>query len=146
MESNIASLGLSRVDGEIFERLKMQGRFRKVILLIGPHPTGVSSKLNDHECPLHAAQQPKRFQVTQPKLPLSLPTMPPMTRQDTRTSVFSWWSDSNPLLKGPTINLHAMAKPLMKRMYHRQALEFIRKNEGRPLSMATLETYSSYFP
>jgi hypothetical protein len=72
--------------------------------------------------------------------------MPPLTRQETRTSIYSWWSDSNPLLKGPTINLHAAAKPLMKRMYHRQALEFIKKNRGHPLSATTLEIYASYFP
>ncbi|KAJ7913980.1 armadillo-type protein [Mycena leptocephala] len=72
--------------------------------------------------------------------------MPPLTRQDSRTSIFSWWSDSNPLLKGPTINLHAAAKPLMKFMHHRQALDLIRKNQGSPLSTTKLEIYSSYFP
>ncbi|KAF7350485.1 hypothetical protein MVEN_01354100 [Mycena venus] len=72
--------------------------------------------------------------------------MPPLNRQDTRPSVYSWWSDSNPGLKGPTINIHAVAKPLMKRMYHRQALKFIRENRDRPLSTTTLETYSSYLP
>jgi hypothetical protein len=72
--------------------------------------------------------------------------MPPLTRQDTRTSVFSWWSNSNPLLNGPTVNLHAAAKPLMKWMHHRQALEIIRQNQGSPLSTATLDTYWSYFP
>jgi hypothetical protein len=61
--------------------------------------------------------------------------MPPLTRQDTRTSIFSWWSDSNSLLRyGPTINLDVAAKPLMKLMYHYQALEFIRKNRGIRLS------------
>jgi hypothetical protein len=69
-----------------------------------------------------------------------------MTRQASRTSLFSWWSDANPLLQGPTINIHAAAKPLMKLMYHRQALEFIRKNQGIPLSKTMLEIYSSYFP
>jgi hypothetical protein len=29
--------------------------------------------------------------------------------------------------------------------YHCQALEFIRKNKGSPLSATTLEIYSSYF-
>ncbi|KAF7360380.1 hypothetical protein MVEN_00767800 [Mycena venus] len=69
-----------------------------------------------------------------------------LTRQDTPPSIHSWWSDSNPRLRGPTINLHAVAKPLMKPMYHRQVLEFIRKNRGSPLSRDALETYSSYFP
>jgi hypothetical protein len=72
--------------------------------------------------------------------------MPPLTRQETHMSIYSWWSDSNPLLKGPTINLHAVAKPLMKLMYHRQAMELIRKNRGTQLSTAMLETYLSYFP
>jgi hypothetical protein len=72
--------------------------------------------------------------------------MPPLTRTDTRASIFSWWSDSNPLLKGPTINLHATEKPLMKWMYHRQAMEFIRKNDGQALSTEILEIYWSYLP
>ncbi|KAF7360382.1 hypothetical protein MVEN_00768000 [Mycena venus] len=72
--------------------------------------------------------------------------MNPLTRQDTRPSIHSWWSDSNPGLPGPTVNLHTMAKPLMRRMYHRQVSEFIRKNRGSPLARDVLETYSSYFP
>jgi hypothetical protein len=80
-------------------------------------------------------------------LPLSPSLMPPLTRQDTRASIFSWWSDSNLLLQyGPTINLHAAAKPLMKLMYHRQAKEFIKKNKGSPLSTEMLEIYWSYLP
>jgi hypothetical protein len=47
---------------------------------------------------------------------------------------------------GPTINLHAAAKRLIKLMYHRQALEFIRKNKGYILSTATVEIYMSYLP
>jgi hypothetical protein len=51
----------------------------------------------------------------------------------------------NSLLQdGPTTNLHAVAKPLMKR--HRQAKEVIRNNRGSPLSTAMVEIYSSYFP
>ncbi|KAF7350456.1 hypothetical protein MVEN_01351100 [Mycena venus] len=73
--------------------------------------------------------------------------MPPLTRQDTVPSIHSWWSDSNSaVVHGPTINIHAVVKPLLKRMYHRQALQFIKKNRGSPLSKATLEIYSSYFP
>ncbi|KAF8196794.1 armadillo-type protein [Mycena galopus ATCC 62051] len=72
--------------------------------------------------------------------------MQPLTRQDSRPSIYSWWSDSNPGLRGPTINLHAAAKPLMKWMYHRQALDIIRKGRGSALSVPTLEIYSSYFP
>ncbi|KAF7350393.1 hypothetical protein MVEN_01344100 [Mycena venus] len=72
--------------------------------------------------------------------------MLPLARQDTRPSIHSWWSDRNPGLWGPTINIHAMAKPLMRWMYHRQALQFIRENRDSPLSTETLEIYSSYFP
>ncbi|KAJ7461935.1 hypothetical protein FB451DRAFT_475899 [Mycena latifolia] len=68
--------------------------------------------------------------------------MHPCTRQPSLGSVLSWWSDSNP--PGPTISLHAAAKPLMRAMYHRQALAFIKKNSGIPLSKETLEIYSSY--
>jgi hypothetical protein len=73
--------------------------------------------------------------------------MPPLTRTDTRASIFSWWSDNNSLLQySPTINLHAVAKPLIKFMYHRQAKEFIKKNKGNPLSTELLEIYWSYLP
>ncbi|KAF7356897.1 hypothetical protein MVEN_01025500 [Mycena venus] len=72
--------------------------------------------------------------------------MQPLARQQTRASIYSWWSDSNPGLRGPTINLHTVAKPLMKLMYHRQVREIIRKNRDSPLSSGTLEIYSSYFP
>ncbi|KAJ7232582.1 hypothetical protein C8J57DRAFT_1578934 [Mycena rebaudengoi] len=52
--------------------------------------------------------------------------MPPLARQRTLESLRSWWSDRNPNLRGPTINIHAAVKPLMKFMYDRQALEFIK--------------------
>ncbi|KAJ7494180.1 armadillo-type protein [Mycena latifolia] len=68
--------------------------------------------------------------------------MPPLTRQQTLESVLSWWSDSNP--PGPTINLHAAAKPLMRLMYRRQALGFVKRNNGVPLAQETLEIYWSY--
>ncbi|KAJ7253814.1 hypothetical protein C8J57DRAFT_1658841 [Mycena rebaudengoi] len=45
--------------------------------------------------------------------------MPPLTRQQTLESLRSWWSDSNPNLRGPTINLHAASKPLMKLLMRR---------------------------
>ncbi|KAF7326205.1 hypothetical protein MKEN_00472800 [Mycena kentingensis (nom. inval.)] len=49
--------------------------------------------------------------------------MPPGGRPE---SVRSWWSDSNPLLSGgPTLNLHTLAKPLMRRMYDREAQKTI---------------------
>ncbi|KAJ7494023.1 hypothetical protein FB451DRAFT_1551268, partial [Mycena latifolia] len=68
--------------------------------------------------------------------------MPFLTRQRTLESVLSWWSDSNP--PGPTINLHAAAKPLMKLMYDRQALAFVKRNRGVTLSRETVEIYWSY--
>ncbi|KAJ7219655.1 hypothetical protein C8J57DRAFT_1732073, partial [Mycena rebaudengoi] len=69
--------------------------------------------------------------------------MPPLTRQQTFGSTRSWWSDSNPHLRGPTINLHAAAKPLMKLLYNRQALDFI-INRSIPLSAMEFELYLSY--
>ncbi|KAF7350424.1 Armadillo repeat-containing protein 3 [Mycena venus] len=70
--------------------------------------------------------------------------MPPLYTRP--PSIYSWWSDSNSaVVHGPTINLHAAAKPLMRRMYHRQALALIKKNRGKPLSGTTLEIYTSYF-
>lgn len=67
-------------------------------------------------------------------------------RQETHASIYSWWSDSNPGLQGPTVNLHALAKPLLRLMYKCQALDLIRRNRGHPLSKTTTETYSTYFP
>ncbi|KAK7028782.1 putative G protein alpha chain [Favolaschia claudopus] len=72
--------------------------------------------------------------------------MPPLVRQQSRSSIFSWWSDSNPNLSGPTLNLHALAKPLMKLMYHRQAQEFIAQSRGTPLLSDLLCIFSSYLP
>ncbi|KAJ6522665.1 hypothetical protein DFH09DRAFT_1097053 [Mycena vulgaris] len=76
--------------------------------------------------------------------PLSspLPNMSSLTRQRTLDSVRSWWSDSNPT--GPNINLHALAKPLMKLMYHRQALDYITEHDSKPLSRDDMEIYASY--
>lgn len=70
--------------------------------------------------------------------------MPPLTRQPTYASIHSWWSDSNPGLQGPTINIHAAARPLIKLMYHRQASSFIKQNSNIPLSDVALEIYSTY--
>ncbi|KAJ7479131.1 armadillo-type protein [Mycena latifolia] len=66
----------------------------------------------------------------------------PLTRQPTRDSLHSWWSDRNPV--GPTIDLHAAAKPLMRFMYRRDALALIAKNRGIPLSSEDMDIYSSY--
>ncbi|KAJ7267721.1 hypothetical protein C8J57DRAFT_1613743 [Mycena rebaudengoi] len=70
--------------------------------------------------------------------------MPPLTRQQTLESLRSWWSDSNSNLRGPTINLHAAAKPLMRLLYDRQVLDFIRDNWCIPLSAGNAEIYGSY--
>ncbi|KAJ7079841.1 armadillo-type protein [Mycena epipterygia] len=68
--------------------------------------------------------------------------MHPLTRQRTLESVLSWWSDRNP--PGPTINLHAASKPLMRLLYHRAVLDVIKKNRDTPLSSEILEIYYSY--
>ncbi|KAJ7478415.1 armadillo-type protein [Mycena latifolia] len=66
----------------------------------------------------------------------------PLTRQQTRDSLRSWWSDRNPV--GPNINLHAATKPLMRFMYRRDVLALIDKNRGIPLTNEDMEIYSSY--
>ncbi|KAJ7232496.1 hypothetical protein C8J57DRAFT_1250480 [Mycena rebaudengoi] len=53
-------------------------------------------------------------------------------------------SDSNPSLRGPTINLHAAAKPLMKPLYGRQALALVRHNRDLRLTSMTAKIYGSY--
>ncbi|KAJ7491406.1 armadillo-type protein [Mycena galericulata] len=65
-------------------------------------------------------------------------------RPQSRPSIYSWWSDSNPGLHGPTMNIHTAAKPLMRFMYHRQALDFVKRNQGVGLSTETVEIYSTY--
>ncbi|KAJ6514354.1 hypothetical protein C8R47DRAFT_1091011 [Mycena vitilis] len=64
---------------------------------------------------------------------------PPLHRTE---SLHSWWSDSNSL--GPTISIHAAAKPLMKLLYHRQVTSFIEGNGFGPLSATTMELCCSY--
>ncbi|KAJ6585857.1 armadillo-type protein, partial [Mycena capillaripes] len=70
--------------------------------------------------------------------------MQPLARQQSRASLLSWWSDSNPGLQGPTVNIHRMAKLLVRFLYHRQAMQFIRNNAGVPLTPMVLEIYSTY--
>ncbi|KAK7033417.1 hypothetical protein R3P38DRAFT_3352554 [Favolaschia claudopus] len=71
----------------------------------------------------------------------------PLTRRTTRSSIHSWWSDSNPNLQGPaTINLHSAAKPLMRFLHHRQAVDIIKKNRFGPLTDELLDIYASYLP
>ncbi|KAJ7677017.1 armadillo-type protein [Mycena polygramma] len=68
--------------------------------------------------------------------------MQPLIRQWSRSSILSRWSDSNP--PGATVSLHAAAKPLMRFMYNRQALNLIKNNKPGTLSSALLEVYSAY--
>ncbi|KAJ7883568.1 armadillo-type protein [Mycena leptocephala] len=68
--------------------------------------------------------------------------MPPLARQVSRESIYSDWSDTKP--PGPTINLHAIAKPLMRFMYHQQASKFMKKNRDVPLSPKNIEICLSW--
>ncbi|KAJ7205243.1 armadillo-type protein [Mycena pura] len=68
--------------------------------------------------------------------------MPPLSRSQTIPSLHSWWSDSN--TPGATVNLHALSKPLMRVLYHWQAREFIRINQGVRLSKDTMDIFLSY--
>ncbi|KAJ7439047.1 armadillo-type protein [Mycena galericulata] len=65
-----------------------------------------------------------------------------LQRRPTTASLLSWWSDRNP--PGATISLHALTKPLLKYMYHRQALDLIKKDEDLPISPEKLETLTTY--
>ncbi|KAJ7479099.1 hypothetical protein FB451DRAFT_173382 [Mycena latifolia] len=69
--------------------------------------------------------------------------MPPVARPRTPESIHSWWSDSNPVAS-PTISIHAAAKPLMRLMYHRDVVAFMKKNRGRPLSTESAQICASY--
>ncbi|KAJ7767796.1 armadillo-type protein [Mycena metata] len=67
--------------------------------------------------------------------------MPPLTRQRTPQSLHSEWSRNS---LGATISIHAIAKPLMKVMYHRAVLDLIKRQQGVPLSAETMQIYASY--
>ncbi|KAJ7020995.1 armadillo-type protein [Mycena alexandri] len=67
--------------------------------------------------------------------------MPPLTRQRTPQSLHSEWSRSS---LGATISIHALAKPLMKVMYHRAVLDLIKRQQDIPLSTETMQIYESY--
>ncbi|KAK7057928.1 hypothetical protein R3P38DRAFT_2843693 [Favolaschia claudopus] len=71
-------------------------------------------------------------------------TMQHPNRPPSPQSIHSWWSDSKSL--GPTISIHAAAKPLMKFMYHRQVRSFIKKNWDTWLyeEIEIMEICSSY--
>ncbi|KAJ7924208.1 armadillo-type protein, partial [Mycena leptocephala] len=65
--------------------------------------------------------------------------MPPLTRQVSPQSIHSDWTDSRPT--GPTINIHALAKLLMRPMYHQQVSKYMKKDRGLPLSRENIEIY-----
>ncbi|KAJ7731596.1 armadillo-type protein [Mycena metata] len=67
--------------------------------------------------------------------------MPSLTRQRMPQSLHSEWSRS---YLGVTISIHAMAKPLMKLMYHRAVLDLIKQQQGIPPSAETMQIYESY--
>ncbi|KAK7057943.1 hypothetical protein R3P38DRAFT_1190155 [Favolaschia claudopus] len=69
-------------------------------------------------------------------------TMNSPNRPPTPQSVHSWWSDSNSI--GPTISIHAAAKPLMRLMYHRQVRSFIKRNQDTPITPELMEICLAY--
>ncbi|KAJ7118085.1 hypothetical protein C8R44DRAFT_738041 [Mycena epipterygia] len=103
--------------------------------------SNVSSRCHegDYISPMTAAPH---LQCQSTRTCSSFSTMPPLTRQRTFQSIHSWWSDRN--LPGATLNLHAASKPLMKLLYHRQVLDFIKTNRGTPLSEESLQIFSDY--
>ncbi|KAF7369639.1 hypothetical protein MVEN_00294900 [Mycena venus] len=68
--------------------------------------------------------------------------MPQLVRQQSHESIYSEWSDSKS--PGPTINIHAIAKPLMRLMYHQQATKFMKKHRDVPLSSKSAEICLSW--
>ncbi|KAJ7120196.1 armadillo-type protein [Mycena epipterygia] len=62
-----------------------------------------------------------------------------LRRWPTRESIHSWWSDSNSL--GATIPLHTLSKPLLKYLYHRQALGIMTPS---PLTAAKVDLLTTY--
>ncbi|KAJ7641917.1 hypothetical protein FB45DRAFT_363360 [Roridomyces roridus] len=86
-----------------------------------------------------------RLQCTRLSSPPPRPTLFMQSlASESCASLVSWWSDSNPGLNGPTINLHTLTKPLQRFMYHRQALGYIKAGTTVPLTEATLDVYFSY--
>ncbi|KAF7297608.1 Cytochrome P450 [Mycena kentingensis (nom. inval.)] len=69
--------------------------------------------------------------------PFSRSPPPPSIR-----SAASWWSDRNSI--GATFNLHALAKPLMGIMYHREVRKLLNRKYGEPLWDTDVELMKSY--
>ncbi|KAJ7165372.1 hypothetical protein C8R46DRAFT_306160 [Mycena filopes] len=65
-----------------------------------------------------------------------------LRRWPTPQSIYSDWTDSRP--PGATISIHALAKPLSKFLYHRQAIGIIENNRGTPLSKETADILTTY--
>ncbi|KAF7369622.1 hypothetical protein MVEN_00293000 [Mycena venus] len=57
-------------------------------------------------------------------------------------SIHSDWSDSKP--PGATISIHAVAKPLMRLMYHQQASKYMKQDRNLPLSRENVNMYLSW--
>ncbi|KAJ7030861.1 hypothetical protein C8F04DRAFT_1112722 [Mycena alexandri] len=68
--------------------------------------------------------------------------MPKLRRSFTPQSIYSHWSDSTPV--GPSFPIHALAKPLSKFLYHRQAIGIVAKNAGFALSLDVVEVLTTY--
>ncbi|KAJ7088071.1 hypothetical protein B0H15DRAFT_842284 [Mycena belliarum] len=68
--------------------------------------------------------------------------MEPLRRWSTPQSTHSWWSDANP--PGATVSLHTLAKPLLKEMYHRQAMGVIAARGASPFSREWVEMLIPY--
>ncbi|KAJ7714140.1 hypothetical protein B0H16DRAFT_1899211 [Mycena metata] len=68
--------------------------------------------------------------------------MSQLRRWPTPQSIYSHWSDSTPI--GPSFPIHALAKPLSKFLYNRQAMAFIAKNDDFPLSVDLVEVLTTY--
>ncbi|KAF7369703.1 hypothetical protein MVEN_00301800 [Mycena venus] len=72
--------------------------------------------------------------------PLSAPTH--SLRDQRAPSLLSYWSDNMSI--GPTISLHALSKPAMWFLYHRQARKFLQENKDKPLTVLTMQILGSY--
>ncbi|KAJ7737355.1 hypothetical protein B0H16DRAFT_1762659 [Mycena metata] len=68
--------------------------------------------------------------------------MSQLRRRSTPQSIHSHWSDSASIR--PSFPIHALAKPLSKFMYQRQAAGIIAENAGSPLSAETAEILATY--
>ncbi|KAF7300159.1 hypothetical protein MKEN_01339400 [Mycena kentingensis (nom. inval.)] len=68
--------------------------------------------------------------------------MSALQRPETPVSLHSWWSDSNSV--GATIPLHILTKPLIRRLYHQQAMNLLEQINGEPLSGASMDALKPY--